>query len=495
MSEITFPVPGCFTPDPALDPLDPVLIECLDLQDLRPSDLKAGGRVLIVQIYPKTATCCSGQYGSFQVLNGLGGQIHRALYLGSSASAFGTSGLASSGGPEVDVPAVDVPVNCDDKITGDDRALAIRDRGRWYVTKLGAGSSGGGGGAAVAVGVVLGGNAIQKLLTATVPALTDPVLRATYPSPDTTENEYGFLDSDFPDRRVYAYSLPETDPAGNKLSVPIVNDWRKYLLPKSYTLGTKLPRIPDGLCYVRIERPYTLSDGTSWDANDVGPPARPGVGDQGPVKAFLSDTTATVWFRHALDEGIPAGAPSGAEWDIGVALAAAATPTAVSALFDVTSASSPVVVDGWTIGIGGASINPDGSMTLTFYKFKDAFAPQVVDAADISSDNVSNLTVAVPAGALEVTLSPVAPAVVGEVVQSKAASLVVRDGVDRDVVAICLNDSGRQGFRAGDLVYVADVPIPMPDRYGMVSPDGNQTHNVFRIMGGVSGTKANITGI
>jgi hypothetical protein len=39
-----------------------------------------------------------------------------------------------------------------------------------------------------------------------------------------------------------------------------------------------------------------------------------------------------------------------------------------------------------------------------------------------------------------------------------------------------------------------DDPISLQDRYGMVSPDGNQTRKVFRILGGVSGVKTNITG-
>lgn len=138
MADITFPVPSCFVPDPGLEVLSPVKIECLDLEDLKPSDLKAGGRVAVVQVYPSTATVCSGQYGTFQVLNGLGGQIHRALFLGASATAFGTSGLVGAGGPEVDLPAVDVPVDCSDELTGSDKALAIRDRGRWYVVRLGA---------------------------------------------------------------------------------------------------------------------------------------------------------------------------------------------------------------------------------------------------------------------------------------------------------------------------------------------------------------------
>ena len=128
------PVPDCFENPPAgFTPFD---VECIPIQDFNPGDIVPGGRTLLVTPYVKGIRICSGQYGQFQVLQGLGGQINRALYLGESVGRVADSIYAHE---------VEVPVDCDDTMEGPteedggndgDRGLAIRDRGRWYVIKL-----------------------------------------------------------------------------------------------------------------------------------------------------------------------------------------------------------------------------------------------------------------------------------------------------------------------------------------------------------------------
>ena len=131
-------VGGCFT---APDGIEPFTIECLAVEDFRPTDIVSGGRTVIVRPYGDGQGggegICSGQYGQFQVLNGMGGQIHRALYMGGSVDR------QEDLDPNIvncTATEIGVEIDCNDQIFPSDLGIAIRDRGRWYVVKLGASS-------------------------------------------------------------------------------------------------------------------------------------------------------------------------------------------------------------------------------------------------------------------------------------------------------------------------------------------------------------------
>ena len=144
-------VEGCYeNPPPGFTPFN---VECIPTQDLSPGDILPGGRTVLVTPYVKGISVCSGQYAQFQVLNGLGGQIDRGLYLGSSVGRVADS---------IKHHGIEVPVDCDDTMDGPteinggsdgDKGIAIRDRGRWYVVKLAQG-----GGTSVLQVEVYGGN-------------------------------------------------------------------------------------------------------------------------------------------------------------------------------------------------------------------------------------------------------------------------------------------------------------------------------------------------
>lgn len=469
MKTVTFDLKGC--PGTTPDPISIPEIQCVAVDEIKAAEARPGGRTVLVTPYNEEGVC-SGQYGQWQVLTGFGGQIHRGLYCGDSFEK--TDGYSS--------PGVSSTVDCGDIAEKGTKCLAIRDRGRWFVF-CPKGSGDGGGGAAIAVGFVLGGNVqLNSLPPADDIELKDPVYRHTFPSPDDTENEYGFLDTDYPARRPFAFTLPELDLTGAALERPIVNDWRKYDLPSGYSLGDALPRLPDGLCYVRVERPFSLKGGETWEAGDTGPPPRPSVGAQEYVKAVLDNTSINIWMRYPVDEGRPVGAPPGATWRL--MSPAPSTPDEVRTLLPITSDGNPVPIGTWVLGAGGVSLDPDGFLEVRLYKFKEGSAPTPASAGEIASLSTFTIT---PASGIVVSTYQDTPV--------ESASLAVVTGDIREGVVVALNDVSRQGFRAGDLVLLIDSPIDYEDRYGMVDSDGNQVRRVYRILGGSSGVKRNITSV
>jgi hypothetical protein len=95
---------------------------------------------------------------------------------------------------------------------------------------------GGGGGFIPIVGTVLGGNA--QLIS---PGVTGPTL--------------------------YAYPLPMSEDGESIMLPPTVEiaAWSDYNLDENYKIGSTLPQLPPGLCYVRLERPSSFG-AYSWDA-------------------------------------------------------------------------------------------------------------------------------------------------------------------------------------------------------------------------------------
>lgn len=470
MKTVTFDLKGC--PGTTPDPIEVPEIQCVAVDEIKSAEAKPGGRTVLVTPYNEGGVC-SGQYGQWQVLTGFGGQINRGLYCGDSFEK--TDGYSS--------PGVSSTVDCSDIAERGTKCIAIRDRGRWFVF-CPKGDGSGGGGTAMAVGVVLGGNVFLKTLPEDTPELQDPVYRTTYPSPDDTVNEYGSLDTDFPSRRPFAYTLPTVGPDGNALSAPIVNDWRKYDLPEGFALGDKLPRLPDGLCYVQVERPFTLAGGETWESGNTDPPPRPSTGTQAYAKAILDAPGVTVWLKYAVDEGLPAGSSPGATWRLGADLRGSQDPDVVTTKLVLTKGGLPIAIGDRTLGVSAVALDHQGYLSLTLKKFKTGNAPTTATAAEVEA--VGNFNVAITSGVVVTSDRDVSVA---------AKTLGVATGDIRGAVVIGLNDVSRQGFRAGDLVYLIDSPEEYGDRYGLVSPDGNQVRNVYRILGGVSGVKRNITSI
>lgn len=223
MKTITFDLKGCPGTTPA--PIEVPEIQCVAVDEIKAAEAKPGGRTVLVTPY-NDAGVCSGQYGQWQVLTGFGGQIHRGLYCGKSFTK--ESGFSS--------PGVSSTVDCSDTAAKGTKCLAIRDRGRWFVHC----PSSGGGGAALYYGTVMGGNS-TTVRTPQAEAVGSSVL--ALPTPFFTAT--GAL---------------------APVVLPAVDDWADYpdLMADYLFYGAPLPVLPDGLCYVRLERPYTLL-GKSWD--------------------------------------------------------------------------------------------------------------------------------------------------------------------------------------------------------------------------------------
>lgn len=141
MTTVSFPpAAGCFEDVP--EGFESFRIECIAEEELRAEDYRSGGRIVYVTPYRKGSQIYPGQYGQFQVLSGHGGQIHRALYLGCGVGRDDSSLLPSKiNVPErTDCAPLKGPTEVDGGSDGD-RALAIRERGRWYVVQAGGGAT------------------------------------------------------------------------------------------------------------------------------------------------------------------------------------------------------------------------------------------------------------------------------------------------------------------------------------------------------------------
>jgi hypothetical protein len=483
MPQICLTLPSCWPLQIPLVNRDVPEVACLGVDDLAASEIKPGGRTVLCT--PYTNKICSGQYGQWQVLTGLGGQIHRGMFVGSSVQKEASAAMP---------PGISAEVDKGDCCEPGERCIAVRDRGRWYVTKLG-GDGTATRGTGLAVGLILGGNALPSDPKETVTRV-QPVKRATYPNPDTTTDEFGYLDEDYPSYRPFGYTLPPYDPSGAPQGRPIVNDWRKYDLLNTYKLGAKLPRIPDGLCYVRVERPYILG-GKSWDANMDTPPPRPAAGEQKPVKALLDASSEfKFWFAYAGNEGLPAG---GANWRISDVVASENFPAdvakvaALNARFQFTDiARAPLLSDGLPVGVISLAFSPStGYMTGTLVKILPSGVPSVLLAPAIEALGSFQVTIGAD------MLGSYAGA--EEKATSAASSILGCSPLqDSSVIVIAINDSSRQGFRAGDLVFMNDLAISMSDDYakapGNTAAD-TQRRSVFRIVGGSAGdsVRVNIT--
>lgn len=147
----------CFVSPPAgFQPFEPPCVSDLEID---PSSIQTGGRAVVVVPYDEDV--CSGSKGKFQVISGFGGQICDAIFLGNTVGRreTATSGLPNHRiGLFKDSEFTDDPdcLKRDPDVKGGpkgDRGLAVRDRGQWYVVRLGGEPS-----SSVNTAVAMGGN-------------------------------------------------------------------------------------------------------------------------------------------------------------------------------------------------------------------------------------------------------------------------------------------------------------------------------------------------
>ena len=136
------PVEGCLPEPPeGFQPFEP---DCPTVPKFRVEKLVAGGRSVVVVPYDKDV--CSGGRGTFQIISGMGGQICDAIYLGNTVGRRATTpGLPAHGvglQADGDTPYEPDVIHRDPDVPGGplgEKGVAVRDRGQWYVVKMGEG--------------------------------------------------------------------------------------------------------------------------------------------------------------------------------------------------------------------------------------------------------------------------------------------------------------------------------------------------------------------
>lgn len=253
-----------------------------------------------------------------------------------------------------------------------------------------------GGGSALYFGTVMGGNSTT---TRTPTAEFTGTSLIALPSPFFTD-----------DGELAPYSMPS------------VTDWDDYpeAMPGYTAYGAALPVLPDGLCYVRLERPYTLL-GKSWDA---GYP--PNIVNQ--ITAPPSAITARI--SSALNKIV-------VHWDTELARVSS---LGLFHLFDIT--------DDRVISLSSVT-KDENKTTINLSKSLD-----VTHAYDLVID--ARAVYATQTGTPEHRGRANNPQELSVVFELLSASLV-----------ICLNRVGAQSFYAGDLVSLQNTGIEISDAKGV----------------------------
>ena len=144
------------------------------------------------------------------------------------------------------------------------------------------------GGGKIGIGTVLGGNA--------------------YPISGALDGTEAKDDGSYPSTRPLSLPLPLTDQSGAPILLPVVSDWGLFTLTDTFKIGDQLPRLPWGLCYVKLERPYSFGT-ASWLSAFTKAPAAPAAGNQKgirPTATYVKAATTTsssftvTWSRPVL---------------------------------------------------------------------------------------------------------------------------------------------------------------------------------------------------
>lgn len=273
---------------------------------------------------------------------------------------------------------------------------------------------------------VSGGSSSSGLLLGSI--LGGNVLPVTVNESDASKNLY-------PDQRPFSFSMPLTKSVtqnGRKadvlMTLPDVDDWLKYDLPSDFEFGDVLPRLPDGLCYVKLERPSTLG-GAAWDANLD-------------FAAELSTKGIPVVNKAYYD---PRGSKS-----------------IIYLRWNVTSPR--VETSKVYYAIGSSGIETYGTMQITSvsHDYKTMVTTLRV-SRDIQDDEVVHVAVA-----SNVCRSYDKPPLFNELQEITVAPLS-----DSGTILVCVNRNGQQTFTAGDLVMLSPVTDIIADEDGVTRVVGD----------------------
>lgn len=296
---------------------------------------------------------------------------------------------------------------------------------------------GGGGGTDIYIGQILGGNASPLLPPS---KLTGIKGKENYTVPSTANktepDELGFVDADYPTNRPYAYPLPTLNKNNRLVESPRVNRWDRYTLPDTYKFGDSLPRLPDGLCYVRLVRPYTWS-GKRWDACYTQPPEQNGAEIIFPSKARWDGTTLVIWWSSSSSRWI---LTNGMAKGLGLPVVPANIQYALEGLQDSTG--KPVVVVTAAYASGKTTLVLSGVPTTSLIG-----QTLVVDDAILVTESLDELSV--------------------------GGTLVIEGTADAATVVIACNRDGIQGFVQGDYVIMKDDSLTITDHANLAGISGS----------------------
>jgi hypothetical protein len=333
---------------------------------------------------------------------------------------------------------------------------------------------GGSAGKELIIGAVVGGNASSLLPPGKVIGTKGKENYSVPSSADATEpDELGFVDADYPVNRSYAFPLPTLNKNNQLKVLPRVNRWDRYELPSTYKMGDKLPRLPDGLCYVRLVRPYSWN-GKRWDANYDQVPESDSL-LMYPRAVRLKDNVLKVYYPS-----IPGFVK------LGTFLQDPSRNTPPGAAFVINSTLKDA--QGSRLVVTNYSDLVNGVVTLTL-----SFAPDPMDLLiGLSMEIAGSIFIKPGVEATENTEAI-------EAVASGAATLFIEGSGDANTIVLAMNRDGLQGFKQGDYVIMRDDNLDIQDHVQLAGTAGTTSgypagpttgmvsKSVLTIIGSVSG--------
>lgn len=293
---------------------------------------------------------------------------------------------------------------------------------------------GGGGGVNITIGTVVGGNTL-----------------GVAPSEDAEELVYA-------EYKPHAFPTPFTNDDDELQLLPAVEDWNAVALEDDYVIGDSLPLMPDGLCYVRLERPYSML-GSSWDANveiaftTLGVPETPANPIAARTKIEDFSTVFVFWDRQGE-----------------------LSPLTSPALYQLTLTPN--------VGYVAEDLEPVTIESITYDAAKSASQLTLNRALDSVKETLS---INVAFGAHWTNDSPP--------LASNAGSADVIFAGDKFTMVLAVNRVGMQQFIQGDFVFLGDT-VAITDEEGVtktaveiLSAAGTrmQKHSHNNSLGGPSG--------
>jgi hypothetical protein len=237
--------------------------------------------------------------------------------------------------------------------------------------------------------------------------------------------------------------------------VPDVYDWSEFTLPEEFKTGDSIDNVlPNGLCYVKLVRPYSFGS-KSWDSGLV---LSPPLATANVVPEFEKAVTEEgnhsvirLYFNRELQ----------------------ASPDLGAAFLSIALTSSEANPD--ELFISGVSVSSD-SLYL---------AVQLSRALDPDTETLKISGVSALAFSKD---SPPLPT-------SAFSGKSVTYAGEKYAIQICLNRNGLQSFTRGDLVLISEETVSITDEQGvteavpeiLLAATAAQTHNHLHWGGGGQG--------